>query len=80
MLLQVARHVNPANNVSGPFFVCPVDTGVDVDVLSNGSYFKFNLDYMTFYNLVRAPQSTCGNAAAYATVRNYTAVAPERFL
>ena len=27
MLLQVARHVNPANTVEGPFFVPPVDTG-----------------------------------------------------
>jgi hypothetical protein len=28
MLLQVARHVNPANGVSGPFLVPPVSTGV----------------------------------------------------
>ena len=54
MLLQVARHVNPANTVSGPFIVPPVGTGVAVDVLSNSSYFKFNLDYMSFYQLVQA--------------------------
>src|SRR5215471_2382174 len=53
MLLQVTRHVNPANGISGPFLVPPVNTGVLVDVSGLGSYFKFNLDYMTFYNLVR---------------------------
>src|SRR5580765_1445737 len=72
MLLQVARHVNPANTVSGPFFVAPVDVGVHVDVLSNDSYFKFNLDYMTFYNLVRI-QNNGDNQGAYQVVRNYTA-------
>ena len=72
MLLQVARHVNPANTVSGPFFVAPVDVGVRVDVLSNDSYFKFNLDYMTFYNLVRI-QNNGDNQGAYQIVRNYTA-------
>src|SRR5207249_2962163 len=53
MLLQVARHVNPSNTVSGPFFVPPVNTAVTFDTGSNDSYFKFNLDYMSFYNLLR---------------------------
>ena len=47
-LLQVARHVNPANTVSGPLIVLPVSTGVAIDVQSNSSYFKFNLDYLSF--------------------------------
>src|ERR1035441_6212031 len=72
MLVQVARHVNPSNGISGPFFVPPVDTGVQVDVRSNSSYFKFNLDYMSFYNLVRL-QSNSDNLAAYEIVRTYTA-------
>jgi uncharacterized protein (TIGR03437 family) len=72
MLLQVARHVNPSNNISGPFFVAPVDTAVHFDVLSNDSYFKFNLDYMSFYNLVRL-QNNSDNMGAYSIVRNYTA-------
>ena len=72
MLLQVARHVNPANTVSGPLIVPPVGTGVAVDVLSNSSYFKFNLDYMSFYQLVRL-QDNGDNRGAYQTVRNYTA-------
>jgi len=53
MLLVVASHVNPSNKVSGPLLVPPLDIGVDIDVLSNSSYFKFNLDFMSFYNLVR---------------------------
>jgi uncharacterized protein (TIGR03437 family) len=72
MLLQVARHVNPSNSVSGPFLVLPVETAVAVDVQSNSSYFKFNLDYMTFYNLVRL-QNNGDNQAAYQIVRSYTA-------
>lgn len=72
MLLQVARHVNPANTVSGPLIVLPVITGPLVDVQSNSSYFKFNLDYMTFYHLVTL-QNNGDNKGAYTTVRNYTA-------
>ena len=72
MLLQVARHVNPSNSISGPLLVPPVDAGVLVDVQSNSSYFKFNLDYMSFYNLVRL-QNNSDNQAAYQIVRDYTA-------
>ena len=72
MLLQVARHVNPANSVSGPFLVLPVETAVLVDVQSNSSYFKFHLDYMSLYNLVRL-QDNGDNRSAYQVVRQYTA-------
>lgn len=72
MLLQVARHVNPANGISGPFLVPPVNFGVLVDVLDNSSYFKFNLDFMTFYNLIRL-QNNADNRAAYQIVRDYSA-------
>ena len=72
MLLQVARHVNPSISIGNPFLVPPVDTGARVDVQSNSSYFKFNLDYMTFYNLVRL-QNNNDNQAAYRIVRDYTA-------
>lgn len=71
-LLQVARHVNPSNMVSGPFLVPPVGTAVLVDVESNSSYFKFNLDYMSFYHLVRL-QNNDDNRGAYRTVRGFTA-------
>lgn len=72
MLLQVARHVNPASSVEGPLIVPPVATGVLVDTQSNSSYFKFNLDFMSFYHLVRL-QNNGDNRDAYSTVRNYTA-------
>jgi uncharacterized protein (TIGR03437 family) len=72
MLLQVARHVNPANGVSGPFLVPPVDTGVEFDVQSNSSYFKFDLDYMSLYHLVRL-QDNNDNRGAYDDLRAYTA-------
>src|ERR1017187_3573495 len=72
MLLQVARHVNPSNTVGGPFLVPPVGTGVQFDVLSSSSYFKFDLDYMSFYHLLRL-QDIGDNRSAYATLRNYTA-------
>jgi uncharacterized protein (TIGR03437 family) len=71
MLLQVARHVNPSNSINDPSLL-PVDTGAKFDVVSNSSYFKFNLDYMSFYNLVRL-QNNSDNQAAYQIVRNYTA-------
>jgi hypothetical protein len=72
MLLQVARHVNPSNPVHGPFFVAPVDSAVFVDVQSNDSYYKFNLDYMSLYHLVRL-QDNDDNRRAYGMLRSYTA-------
>jgi uncharacterized protein (TIGR03437 family) len=71
MLLDVARHVNPSNKISGPLLVPGIDTGVDVDVLSNSSYFKFNLDYMSFFNLVRLGNDS-SYLNAYLIVRSYT--------
>src|ERR1017187_3882260 len=72
MLLQVARHVNPSNTVSGPLIVPPVDTAIAYDLLSNSSYFKFNLDSMSFYQLLRL-QNNGDNQSAYLLLRNYTA-------
>jgi uncharacterized protein (TIGR03437 family) len=72
MLLDVARHVNPSNKVSGPLLVPPIDAGAAFDVLSNSSYFKFNLDFMSFYNLVRLGNDS-SYLKAYQIVRNHTA-------
>jgi uncharacterized protein (TIGR03437 family) len=72
MLLQVARHVNPSININGPFLVPPIDVGARFDVGSNDSYFKFNLDYMSFYNLIRL-QNNDDSKNAYRIVRDYTA-------
>jgi uncharacterized protein (TIGR03437 family) len=55
-----------------------VTVAVGIDVGNNDSYFKFNLDYMTFYNLVRL-QDNGDNRNAYRTVRNYTAAHQNAF-
>jgi uncharacterized protein (TIGR03437 family) len=47
-----------------------VNSGVRVDVQSDDSYFKFNLDFLTFYNLVRL-QDNDDNRSAYQLVRNH---------
>jgi uncharacterized protein (TIGR03437 family) len=72
MLLQVVQHVNPANAVNGPPPFLPIDAAVSFDILGIGSYFKFNLDYMSFYNLIRL-QSNADNRAAYQIARDFTA-------
>ncbi len=78
MLVQVTRHVNPSSTLSAPFYTPPVSLGVAIDVLGLGSYFKFNLDYMTFYNLIRL-QDNSDNRSAYETIRNYTAAHQNAF-
>lgn len=72
MLLQVAGHVNPSYPTRGPLLELPMDAAVSFDVLSNDSYYKFNLDYMSFYHLLRLDNST-HNRAAYQIVRSHTA-------
>jgi uncharacterized protein (TIGR03437 family) len=61
-----------------PFFVPPVDTGVLVDIQGLSSYFKFNLDYMSFYHLVRL-QDNGDNRGAYLTVGGNTAAHQNAF-
>jgi uncharacterized protein (TIGR03437 family) len=72
MLLAVTNHVNPANGIQGPPLTLPVATGASVDVLGVGSYFKFNLDYMSFFELLRL-ENASANLAAYRIVRTFTA-------
>lgn len=72
MIVQVTRHVNPASTISAPALTPPVSLGVGVDVLGLSSYFKFNLDYMSFYNLIRL-QDNSDNRSAYQTMRSFTA-------
>jgi uncharacterized protein (TIGR03437 family) len=72
MLLAVTHHVNPSDKVSAPPFTLPIDAGVNFDILSNSSYFKFDLDFMTFYSLVRFSNDS-SYLKAYQIVRNHTA-------
>ncbi len=78
MLLQVVRHVNPSASIGGPLINLPVQTAVSVDTLSNSSYFKFNLDYMSFFHLLPL-QNNDANRSAYRIVRSYTATHQNAF-
>ena len=71
MIVAVTRHVNSASTLSAPTLSPPVGVAVAVDALSLSSYFKFNLDYMSFYHLLRL-QNTSANQAAYAILRTAT--------
>lgn len=78
-LVQVGRHVN-----SGHFSTyydelrillsATVSAPIAVEVLDNGSYFKFNLDYINFYNLIRLESGSVVTLykSAYDLLRNHT--------
>lgn len=78
MLLVTTQHVNPASNISGPPIGLPISTGVTVDTVGLSSYFKFNLDYMSLFTLIRL-QDNSSNRGAYQIVRNYTATHQNAF-
>ncbi|HZU28449.1 MAG TPA: hypothetical protein VFA04_23185 [Bryobacteraceae bacterium] len=77
-LLEIAAHVNP-EQFSSAFtlqrlaLTASVAVPVGVDVLSDSSYFKFNLDYINFYNLVRLSGADSSFTAAYRVLRDATA-------
>jgi uncharacterized protein (TIGR03437 family) len=79
-LLQVAQHVNSdqfSTYYQEQKFLLGTTVGAPVlfDTLSDSSYFKFNLDYMTFYNLVRLEGSSFQSVydSAYEIARDHTA-------
>ena len=79
-LLEIARHVNP-NQFAATFdtesllLTAGVLIPVGVDVSGNSSYFKFNLDYINFYNLIRLEggSAPAAFAQAYQVLRAATA-------
>ena len=76
-ILQVARHVNPSKfsdtyDLQNFLFGDTVPVPLAVDVASDDSYFKFNLAYMTFYNLLRLG-SQDSYQAGYDLLRGHTA-------
>ncbi|MDQ6701371.1 MAG: hypothetical protein M3Z36_14425, partial [Acidobacteriota bacterium] len=84
-LLQVARHVNtkdfPRGLVEGAFEdlqAATLSAPIKVDVQGDSSYFKFNLDYMTLYNLVRLNGGS-ESAGAYQILRDHTATHQNAF-
>jgi uncharacterized protein (TIGR03437 family) len=79
-LLQVGRHVNPRQfstyyDDQRILLAATVAIPAAVDAVDNSSYFKFNLDYMTDYNLVRLESSSAQALYldAYNIIRSYTA-------
>ena len=72
MLLAVNNRANPTRPVGAPFLLAGTGLAVAVDVASLSSYFKFNLDYDSFFHLYRL-QNTTENLNAYKLLRAFTA-------
>ena len=79
-ILQVGRHVNSSAfstdyDIQRVLLAASVLAPVAVDVAGDSSYFKFNLDYISFYNLIRLESSSAASIyqAAYQLLRNHTA-------
>ncbi len=79
-LLQVGRHVNPSHfstayDIQRILLAAEVAIPAGVDVADDASYFKFNLDYISFYNLIRLESSSAKSIykLAYDLVRAHTA-------
>jgi uncharacterized protein (TIGR03437 family) len=79
--LAIGRHVNSGHFSSLSYeaqrllFSPTVPVPIAVDVLDDSSYFKFNLDYINFYDLVRLEGSSAKTIyeAAYGQLRDHTA-------
>ncbi len=77
--VQIGKHVNPSRFSSyydelRNLLLGTVRAPIAVEVQDDGSYFKFNLDYINFFNLIRLES---GSAAAvykssYSLLRNHT--------
>jgi uncharacterized protein (TIGR03437 family) len=77
--LQVARHVNPdrfstAYDISRVLLSAEMLAPIGVDVTVDDSYFKFNLDYINLYDLIRLESSSAKSIyeKAYDILRNHT--------
>ena len=65
-LLQIGRHLHPAKfnteyEIQRVLLSASVALPITVDIASDSSYFKFNLDYISFYNLIRLESSSFGS-------------------
>jgi len=77
--LQLARHVNPdqfstSYDVERVLLSPTVIAPISFDVLSDDSYFKFNLDSINMYMLIHLESSSFGDIyhKAYDVLRNHT--------
>jgi uncharacterized protein (TIGR03437 family) len=76
--LQIGRHVNSGHystdyDIQKVLLSVTALAPIGVDVLSNSSYFKFNLDEITLYNLVRLESSSFKDvySEAYSILWNH---------
>lgn len=79
-LMQIGRHINPdrfgtASDTDRFFLAGQTIIPIRLETLSDDSYFKFNLDYINFYNLVRLEGSSFKDIYkdAYDILRQHTA-------
>jgi len=78
--LAIGRHVNSSHFSSLSYeaqrdlFSVTVPAPILVDTASDDSYFKFNLDYINLYNLIRLETSSAKSIyqTAYSQLRGYT--------
>jgi hypothetical protein len=78
--LAIGRHVNSSHfsslgyEAQREFFSAAVPAPILVDTASDDSYFKFNLDYINLYNLIRLESSSAKSIyqSAYSQLRGYT--------
>jgi hypothetical protein len=77
--LQVGRHVNSARfstayDLNRLFLSPQVIVPISIEVLDNNSYFKFNLDSINLFNLIRLESSSFGGIyrKAYDILRRHT--------
>jgi len=78
--LAIGRHINPGHFSSVSYeaqrelFAATVPAPILIDTSSDNSYFKFNLDYINLYNLIRLEASAEKSIyqEAYAQLRGYT--------
>ena len=78
--LQIGRHVNPSHysteyDKDRILLSAEMLVPIGLEVANDDSYFKFNLDYINLYNLIRLESSSARSIyqKAYDILRNHTA-------
>ena len=76
-LLAIGKHINSSKfstdyNIEKSLLSSSVSIPIEVDTAADTSYFKFNLDSIDFYNLLRLDKSG-DYSSAYSILRNHTA-------
>jgi uncharacterized protein (TIGR03437 family) len=85
--LAIGRHVNSEHFSSFSYetkrllFAPGVPVPIALDTMGDDSYFKFNLDYINLYSLIRLEASSAKSIyeSAYGVLRNHTSVHQNAF-